>query len=122
VAWPAASEYEDTDSLHGSTNTSRVTVNKAGLWLVSGIVSFAINATGHRDVKITVNGADVAFGSNLPVVSNNAPSRLPFSQILSLAVNDYVEIFVYQSSGDSLDLLAGVEGMKFDVIYLGTVS
>jgi hypothetical protein len=122
VAWPAASEYEDTDGLHGSTNTSRVTVNKAGLWLVSGIVSFTANATGWRGLEIMVNGAPVVIGPTLPAVSAGTHARLSFSQVLSLAANDYVEIFVYQSSGGSLDLLGEATGMKFTVIYLGTAS
>jgi hypothetical protein len=122
VAWPVANEHEDTDSLHGSTNTSRITVNKAGLWLVSGVVSFTERDTGYRGMKIMVNGASVVVGPNIPAISVTTKIYLSFSQVLPLAANDYVEIFVYQNSGSSLELVADAAGMKFDVIYLGPVA
>ena len=98
------SERWDTDAIHDIvTNNSRLTCKTAGRYLIITQVEWAYNSTGERQIKIMLNGATV-----IGHASQQAPVsyclRLALATIYNLAVNDYVETQVYQSSGSSLNV------------------
>jgi hypothetical protein len=80
-------------------------------FLVSYYVNFSANATGARISWITLNGnlnSRLAY-NNL----NNAgtqPTFMSGSAVVTLATNDYFEIYTYQLSGTSLTLNADTGG------------
>jgi hypothetical protein len=116
-------ETFDTDGFHStSTNTGRMTIpsGKAGKYLVTGNVTFATNSTGAREIYLFKNGT---FYSQVFAVATSAGSSgNAIPDIVSLAVGDYVEIRVEQSSGGSLAVRGdgwGAGATYFGITYLG---
>lgn len=99
------SERFDTDAIHDvTTNNSRLTCKTAGKYLIFANVEFAANATGVRYINIALNGATV-IGSQTSLSSDvTIPARINASVIYDLAVNDYIEVNVYQDSGGALNV------------------
>ena len=107
------SEDYDTDALHSTvTNTSRLVAVAAGTYQLTGAVTFSANATGIRAVVFRKNAAGSNSGGSLIAESNTglASSTQPTTALVvkevQLALNDYVEMFVYQNSGAGLATVA----------------
>src|SRR5262245_8790974 len=97
------SERFDTDTIHdNSTNNSRLTCKTAGKYLIIANVGFASNATGYRSVAIRLNGSTYIASTQVTAI-NGATTRLAPSTLYALAVNDYVEAIVFQTSGGALN-------------------
>jgi hypothetical protein len=109
----------DTDAFHNpSTNNTRMTIpaGKAGKYAVYGRVNFDTpNSTGRRIVEIYKNGSQIP-NMNIEVAPIQDATILT-AGIVDLAVSDYIEIFVYQTSGVNLTLYGGYCG--FQIQYLG---
>lgn len=114
------SEDYDTDSIHStSSNTSRLTAPAAGKYLLTGNAVFASNGTGIRIMAIRKNGTGTDLAVTvLPAVSGGATTVLDVTTVLALSVNDYVELFVWQNSGGSLNVLANTP--VFTMTKIGT--
>jgi hypothetical protein len=115
------SEAFDTDAFHSNvTNNSRITIpaGKAGKYLVSALIVFATNATGIRGVSLMKNGATIANLVQGPSGATNS-TYSNGSAVFDLAVADYLEIQVYQSSGGNLNVGSGSDGTIYSVSYLG---
>lgn len=100
------------------TNPSRYTVPVAGTYRISGMVTFAGNATGIRAAEFFQNGVLVP-GSNpfeQPPGANFITIQLPAYNVVC-AVNDYLEIGVYQSSGGSLNTVAGSTFFSIEFLH-----
>ena len=116
-------ERFDTSALHDvSTNSSRLTAPNAGKYVISGNVRFAGNATGFRQVYIRLNGGvSIAFIRHLPVAAGT-DTVLALSTLYELAVNDYVELVVNQSSGGALNVnSSGNHSPEFMMVYQGRI-
>jgi hypothetical protein len=119
TAVPWTAEDFDTDSFHDNvTNNSRVTIpaGKAGKYLVSAFGTFDSNTTNARYMSIYKNGTAVKM------FAYKAADIFPTIQadlVMNLAVNDYVQIYVYQDSGSTrLFYNSGVDS-QFTVSFLG---
>ena len=112
------SEYYDTDSIHdNSTNNSRLTCKTAGKYLVVGNAAFDANVTGRRSMWIDKNGMGVTRTVFTQWdTAQDYRSYMIVTVLLDLAVNDYIELGVYQSSGDALDIKAGDQGPQFMMV------
>ena len=98
------SERYDTDAIHDLvTNNSRLTCKTAGKYVISFSGDFAANVDGRRSYNIKLNGTTFLAGTSDNPNSGGGFSR-EISTIYELAVNDYVEVEVWQSSGDALNL------------------
>ena len=118
VTWNT--ENFDTNTFHdNATNNSRLTVpsGKAGYYLVTGTMAFAGNATGYRRAFYTLNGV-LAADVNTQWAANTQVETASFAYVVNLAVADYIEMQVYQSSGGSLNTDSG-ENVSFGMTYLG---
>lgn len=106
VAVTFDTERFDTDTIHStSTNTSRLTINTGGKYLIGGAVTFTANATGQRQLGIRDGGATfrvVTTEQGLDAVQ----VRLSVVTLYDMAANDYVELMAWQDSGGNLDILA----------------
>jgi hypothetical protein len=101
------SERWDTDTIHSTgSSTSRLTCKTAGRYLISVTVEWANNATGRRGVNLRLNGATVIAVNNETPLSTGA-TGMNTTTVYDLAVNDYVEVQVFQDSGGSLNINAG---------------
>lgn len=112
-----ASEEADNDVMHdNATNNSRVVAKTAGSYLVATACTITNSATGIRRFQLRKNAAG-AVGSGTailgPVTDANPTAGtsvcLTGSRLVSLAANDYLEMFAYQSSGGNLTVAAGAE-------------
>lgn len=98
------SERFDTDTIHDTaTNNSRLTCKTAGLYLITGCLGYAAHATGERSTIIRLGGATQIGGTAGLSGGATLPTRHTVSTIYPLAVNDYVELVGYQSSGGALN-------------------
>ena len=103
VSW--SSEEFDNDNMWVNTSTSRITVNTAGIYTVSFNISWASNATGERIAWIQKNGSGASrWGMVRGAASAAGETIMSSTTIMSLAVNDYIEVGVYQSSGGNLNI------------------
>ncbi len=97
------SERYDTDNIHSNiTLNSRLTCKTAGKYLISASVGFDVNAVGNRSVRLTVNNSETICVQKANAVDPAGSLYLPLSSIDNMAVNDYVEVRVFQNSGGPL--------------------
>jgi hypothetical protein len=96
------SERFDTDAIHSTaSNTSRLTCTTEGVYLISGTVRFASNATGNRRVLIRLGGSTY-LADNTQAAVNGLATTITISTIYQLAATNYVELVALQSSGGDL--------------------
>ncbi len=101
------SELFDTDTIHSvSSNTSRLTCKTKGVYTISGHIEFAEDdpAVGYRAVAIKLNGT--TYIAKVDKELCNINPCFSITTLYELAVNDYVELFVYHTSGAALDVNA----------------
>lgn len=115
-------EEFDTDAMHStSSNTSRLVCKTAGIYLLSGSVSWASSASGtRRGARWWLNGS--SSNTQAMVVSGSAGTGLPTvhapTVMVPLAVNDYVELAAYQDTGGSLSTIAGIAGCFAQALWV----
>lgn len=103
---------------HGVTATSTgLQVKVPGLYSVTATPTFASNAIGQRHSQVTVNGAVAAQGASVAPQPNLA--RISCAAILKLAINDVVNVNLYQESGGNLNTTTGVGTGTLTVAWLG---
>lgn len=97
-------EHYDPWAMHDtSTNTSRLTVVKPGVYLVGGSVEFQASATGQRGLYIYLNGVTyIAYDIHDASAANE--TAVTVSTVDQFVTGDYVELRVYQSSGGMLNV------------------
>jgi len=103
---PFDTERWDTNNIHSTTsNTSRLTCRTAGKYLIVGNVHWYADGsgTGTRIVSIRLNGS--SFIGRERYEPGNELHTMIVTTIWNLAVGDYVELNVYQTSGGNLDIL-----------------
>ena len=100
------SERFDNDSMHdNSTNNSRITVKTAGKGVAYVSLAFVNNATGFRSVNIKLNGTTIIAQETKQAVNGSYTSFSFCTVPYDFALNDYIEIIVYQNSGGPLDVV-----------------
>lgn len=124
ATWTAVtfnSEEFDTDAFHStSSNTSRLTIpaGLAGTYSVKAQVSFGLSATGMRQLRIYKNGTLYkASGEFIP--SSTIYVAPTMSTDMTLTVGDYIELYVYQSSGISQSIYPSIADSQFSMMYWG---
>ena len=91
-----------------TTYPTRLTCKTAGLYLLTGFLSYNANTTGRRVIGIKVNGSIYAVNiSQMAVTDSGLGTNMGCSCLYFLNVNDYVTLISKQASGGNLDLLAG---------------
>ena len=100
------SERYDTDAIHDNVgNNSRLTCRTAGAYLFVATQQFATNGTGRREFALRHSGVTFV-GVDERIAVPGAPTAAVVAAFLALAVNDYVEVRVFQDSGAALDIEA----------------
>ena len=100
------SERYDNDSIHStSSDTQKLVCRSPGVYAITGHVLFDANATGVRGIEIRVSGTSIAQQLQT-AISASFWYPLSIGTQYKLAVDDYVELRVYQNSGGALNLLA----------------
>jgi hypothetical protein len=111
-------ELYDNHTMHDLvTNNSRITCKTAGLYLICSCVTWAdgVAAGALRGQGLRLNGAtisEVQYAKAIYAGNSN-------SLVYPLAVNDYVELKVYQDSGGNLNARGGSVWTWLSLAYLG---
>ncbi len=110
TALPFDSERWDTDDMHDTvTNSSRLTAQESGKYLIFANVKFGENASGTREVLLRLNGTTVIAeerASANVVETGIAGNVMSLTTHYSLAAGDYVEFVVTQTSGSTINVLS----------------
>jgi hypothetical protein len=99
----------DTDSFHSTvTNNTRITIpsGKAGKYLfigTGGLNSTTGGATGRRFLSLYKNGSQIVSTQVEFTATAAAVMQLQTTAILDLIATDYIEVFIFQSSGGTRD-------------------
>lgn len=97
-------DYDSANAHDTAVNSSRFTAVYPGWYLVAGQGGFVANATGIRATRWVVNGSvlnssDSHIGA-FATFAGDVPAR---TKLVYLAIGDYVELQVFQSSGGALN-------------------
>lgn len=84
-------------------NSTRVTIPRAGTYIVAAQFVWASNSTGRRYASIQKNGLAL-FRFRQTALET---SEMTVSGLVACAVSDYFELLVNQTSGGALDIVAG---------------
>lgn len=102
---PFNSQRRDTDTIHDPvTNNSYLTCKTAGVYVIIGQASFTASAVGERHWQIRLNGITGIGYADTDAMAAGAPFFNP-TTIYDLALNDYVELMVFQNSGGPLNII-----------------
>lgn len=105
--WTAINfDAEDFDNYGGhdnSTNPDRYTVQKTGVYVLTGSGDLVQNATGTRGVRFTVNGTAVPGSAVGPNAGASDLWSASISTVLSLTAGDIVRLEVLQVSTAALN-------------------
>jgi len=118
------SEYFDTDNYHSTvSNTGRLTIpaGKTGKYLLNAFCIFENpGGTTRRNLRLYKNGSitnDLSF-----TAGSAADQTIQMTTIVSANASDYFEIYVFQNSGSTLNVLGtsgNVGSNEFSIVYLG---
>jgi hypothetical protein len=102
------SERWDTNVIHDTvTNNSRLTCKTAGIYQINGNISWATHATGLRILQMKLNGATIIAHNTVVSVGGAFQTTMVIGTTYQLAVNDYLQLEVYQNSGGALNVETG---------------
>lgn len=118
VALPT--ESSDNDGIHDTvTNNSRLVCRTAGVYLITGQLGFAANSTGIRRAAILVNGSAVGSLQGHQAAPSPSADYSNVSEVVELAVGDYVELQAYQTSGGALSLVTSTIACELSMVKIG---
>lgn len=102
------SERYDTDTMHSTvTNTSRLTFNTSGIYVVTFVCAFAGNVTGDRQALLRKNGSEFIAGhEKKALVATSLECGMQVTAVEFFCEDDYVEAVVKQDSTGALNLNA----------------
>ena len=101
-----------------TTDPSRVYIRTTGKYEINGQVQIVLNSVGYRAAQVRLNAAGSGSGGtqlalNVVDASSAALVSLPIPTVeVALTAGDYVEAFVQQNSGGSLNTVTGA-GVSF---------
>lgn len=98
-------ELWDVGGFHdNAVNPSRLIAPITGLYYIQATAGFAAAATGIREAWIAFNGTGTAIADESEAGSAAGASTFNMSTIYRLSKGQYVELFVFQTSGGALAL------------------
>ena len=111
------SEDHDTNNLHDTvTNNSRLTCVVKGIYEITACAVWQSSAVGHRIIRINKNGGASIRDGVTDGIATGDPTYHLVTTKNRMAVGDYVEKEVEQSSGGPLDLLGGAANSYFSMV------
>jgi hypothetical protein len=109
-----ANEAYDSHAAHdNSTNNTRLVIPESGLYTITAHATFDVNATGQRAMNVRKNAAGVQTSGTdiifVVIAGNGTTEARPIAVVdQQLVAGDYLELFVWQSSGGPLDVVGGI--------------
>ena len=110
-----AADLFDTDAMHDpSTNNTRLTATTAGIYAISGWLSWLVHATGLRSVRIFYNNTtqlrQVTEAATPATVGNDQEVFIHYN----LAATDYVELEGWHNRGAGLN----IDAAHFSMVWV----
>jgi hypothetical protein len=110
----------DTDAMHDpASNNTRITINTAGVYMVTANVGTNFGVQGYSRVTLRVDGTTSIAATHIGASGGDAP-RLSVSLPFAFSAAQYVEALFIQSSDGSRDVVADVS--SFSAVWLGQTS
>lgn len=105
-------EEFDTDTMHGTANPTRITVNTSGKYFITAHIAWFNNSTpaGRRLIYLNKNGSNL--GRSLTEVQPGTTSislACEINTLIDLSATDYIEVFAAQTSGGDMQIFGGTE-------------
>ena len=120
---PITFQNEEVDRDGGHDNLaqlSRYTVHTSGAYMLSGLITYAANATGFRAAKLVVNGSTTLATSLRGPQTDGTETFVPVgSRLVRLNVGDYVELHARQSTAGTLQTSIADAGSGMSVVFMG---
>lgn len=107
-------------------NPTRITIKQAGVYSIGGCVFWDTAASStYRTLVMVVNGDPVnnEYGESLIASSAGNSAAQNVCMVWKFALNDFIELYVYQGSGGNLAVKGSLkthEGSEFFCQYLAT--
>jgi hypothetical protein len=100
-------ERFDTASMHDNvTNNSRITITKAGLYVVTGNVEWPTNVAGERVLSVILNAALTTIAQVRALPNTAERTAMALTTVYKFAAGDYIQLQVYQTIGSALNVNA----------------
>jgi len=112
----AAATRIDAAGMWAAGAPTKITCTVPGVYQLSGGVNWDASNDGRRDCRLLVNGTGVASSV---VPAENVGVAQSVSLVTPLALGDYVELQIRQSSGGNLSAIAGALGPKLVACWIG---
>lgn len=114
-------ELINTDGIANlAANGARLTCRTAGLYLIFGTVKFSPNANGKRELTINFNENNPIGSSVISAAPAGESTVVQVSAIHMFAVNEFVVLYAYQTSGSTLAIeVANTFSPIFDMVKIG---
>lgn len=94
----------DTGGHWSGANPTRLTCVYPGTYVIIAALGFVANGTGFRQGSLRVNNTTWIGTMAVPAVSTRLGTQFVVASLYALAAGDYLEAYVYQTSGGALDL------------------
>ncbi len=102
ITW--SSSVYDNDTMFSAGTANRLTIKTAGIYIVTATLCWVTNSTGERISWIQKNNDNTTRWGNRRGGAWSGQTEYSISSQITCAVNDYIQIGVYQNSGGSLAL------------------
>jgi hypothetical protein len=96
----------DSDSIRSDQSTTRLTCRTAGRYAISAAVEFSANGKGSRQVIVRLNGKEQVAAMRVPAVDAETTQITFTAPPIELNPDDYVELLVRQTSGQTMEVPA----------------
>jgi len=106
----------DVGNMFDISDPTKLVAKEAGRYLILGSVDYDINNEGYRQVSILYNGAAIASQRHAAI--SGVPMKMGVATLCDLAVNNYVQLQVYHTSGSSINIPAS-GGTRLEAVKVG---
>ena len=109
------------DATMRDTDQTKVTIRKAGIYLIVAQLELTANATGMRTFTIKKNGAIDLVRETHPSEIAGAASRMQIQTVALLAVGDYITVGLYHNAGVNLNTITGDHSPALSICMLEAI-
>ena len=109
------------DATMRDTDQTKVTIRKAGIYLIVAQLELTANATGMRTFTIKKNGSIDLVRETHPSEIAGAASRMQIQTVALLAVADYITVGMYHNAGVNLNTITGDHSPVLSICMLEAI-
>lgn len=125
----ATKDYDTDSMITLSASASSITINTPGIYVCTASIDYTASSVGVRYVRAVRNRAGTKTGIAASMyVPTASDAHACISGMIECAANDVIELYGFQTSGGSLNILAadasGIEygGTWMSVAWIGRTS